>query len=245
MRNIKLTLQYDGSKYKGWQKQKEEDNTIQGKLEALLSKMTEEEIQVHGCGRTDAGVHALNYVANFQTTKALAPGYILDYCYKYLPQDIQVTEVKEVPLKFHARYNAKSKTYVYSIYNNKYRDVFNLKHCTHVEEPLNIDAMREATKYLIGTHDFQSFTTLKSKTKSTVRTINSIEFTKDGDYINISYTGDGFLMNMVRIITGTLIEVGLGIITSEEVEVIRDKKERKYAKAIAEAKGLFLKEVNY
>ncbi len=245
MRNIKLTLQYDGSKYKGWQKQKEEDNTIQGKLEALLSKMTEEEIQVHGCGRTDAGVHALNYVANFQTTKDLAPGYILDYCYKYLPQDIQVTEVKEVPLKFHARYNAKSKTYVYSIYNNKYRDVFNLKHCTHVEEPLNIDAMREATKYLIGTHDFQSFTTLKSKTKSTVRTINSIEFTKEGDYINISYTGDGFLMNMVRIITGTLIEVGLGIITPEEVEVIRDKKERKYAKAVAEAKGLFLKEVNY
>lgn len=245
MKNIKLTLQYDGTRYKGWQKQKEEDNTIQGKLEALLSKMTEEEIQLHGCGRTDAGVHALNYVANFQTSKDLTAEYILDYCYKYLPQDIQIMQVEEVPLKFHARYNAKSKTYVYSIYNYKYRDVFNLKYATHVEEPLDIDKMREATKYLIGTHDFQSFTTLKSKTKSTVRTVHSINFTKDGDYINISYTGDGFLMNMVRIITGTLIEVGLGIIPPEEVEIIRDKKERKYAKAIAEAKGLFLKEVYY
>lgn len=245
MKNIKLTLQYDGTRYKGWQKQKEEDNTIQGKLEALLSKMTEETIKVNGCGRTDAGVHALEYIANFTTDTDLTPEYILDYCYSYLPGDIQVTAVEEVPMKFHARYNAKGKTYVYRIYNNKYRDVFNLKHCIHVEAPLNINKMKEATQYLIGTHDFQSFTTLKSKTKSTVRTVDSIEFKKEGDYIDISYTGDGFLMNMVRIITGTLIEVGLGIITPEEVEAIRDKKERKYAKAVAEAKGLFLKEVYY
>lgn len=245
MKNIKLTLQYDGTRYKGWQKQKEEDNTIQGKLEALLSKMTQEEIKINGCGRTDAGVHALEYIANFTTKTELKPQYILDYCYEYLPGDIQVTNVEEVPLKFHARYNALGKTYVYRIYNNKYRDVFNLKHCTHIETPLNLDKMRKAVEYLIGTHDFQSFTTLKSKTKSTVRTIHSINLIQDGNYIDINYTGDGFLMNMVRIITGTLIEVGLGTITPEEVEVIRDKKERKYAKAIAEAKGLFLKEVYY
>lgn len=245
MKNIKLTLQYDGTRYKGWQKQKEEDNTIQGKLETLLSKMTEEEIKVNGCGRTDAGVHALNYIANFNTSKDFTTEYILDYCYKYLPGDIQVTEVEVVPQKFHARYNAVSKTYVYSICNNKYRDVFNQKYCTHIEEPLDIEKMREGSKYLLGTQDFQSFTTLKSKTKSTIRTIHSINFEKDGDYIDISYNGDGFLMNMVRIITGTLIEVGLGLIPPEEVAIIRDKKERKYAKAIADSKGLFLKEVFY
>jgi len=245
MRNIKLTLTYDGTRYKGWQKQKEEDNTIQGKLEALLSKMTEEKIKLDGCGRTDAGVHALNYVANFNTTKTFTTEYIMDYCYKYLPGDIQVIKVEEVPLKFHARYNAVSKTYVYRIYNNMYRDVFNLKHATHVEKPLDLEKMKEGSKHLLGTHDFQSYTTLKSKTKSTVRTIYSIDFDKEGDYIDISYTGDGFLMNMVRLITGTLIEVGLGLITPEEVAIIRDKKERKYAKAVAEPKGLFLKEVYY
>jgi len=245
VKNIKLTLQYDGTRYKGWQKQKEEDNTIQGKLEALLSKMTEEEIKVNGCGRTDAGVHALSYIANFNTSKDFTTEYILDYCYKYLPGDIQVIEVEVVPQKFHARYNAASKTYVYSIYNNKYRDVFNQKHCTHIEGPLDIEKMREGSKYLLGTQDFQSFTTLKSKTKSTIRTIHSINFEKDGDYIDISYNGDGFLMNMVRIITGTLIEVGLGLIPPEEVAIIRDKKERKYAKAIADPRGLFLKEVFY
>ncbi|WP_203527701.1 tRNA pseudouridine(38-40) synthase TruA [Clostridium thermarum] len=245
MRNLKMTIQYDGSRYKGWQKQKEGEQTIQAKLENVLSRMTGEDIQVIGCGRTDAGVHADNYVANFHTNSTIPVEAMLDYLYEFLPEDIVVKTMKDTSERFHARYNVKSKTYVYRINNNKYRDVFNRKYVYHMNETLNLNEIRKATEVLIGTHDFKSFTSLKSDKKSTIRTINYINIKEEMGNIEIEVNGNGFLMNMVRIITGTLIEVGTGKLTPSDVARILEEKKRSEAGPIAPAKGLCLKEVNY
>lgn len=245
MRNLKLVIEYDGSRYKGWQKLGDNEWTIQGKLEGVLSKMCGEKIDVIGCGRTDAGVHAENYVANFHTTSMFSEDMIMNYLYEFLPEDIVVKSVEEVDERFHSRYNAKSKTYVYKINNNRVRNVFNRKYVYQIEEKLDIDKMKQASKCFIGTHDFQSFTTLKSKKKSTVRTINYINFIENNDYIEIEINGDGFLWNMVRIIVGTLIEVGTKNLKSENVNKILDKKKREEAGPIAKAKGLALRNVEY
>ncbi len=245
MRNLKMLIQYDGSRYKGWQKQKTTDQTIQGKMENILTKMSGEEIQVIGCGRTDAGVHAENYVANFRINSDMTAMEILEYVNKYLPEDIVVKSMKDASERFHARYNVKSKTYVYKINNNEYRDVFNRRYVHHITEKLNLGDMRKASEFLIGTHDFRSFTNLKSKKKSTLRTINYINIKEDKGNIEIEVNGNGFLMNMVRIITGTLLEVGTGKLEAVDVEKILMEKERALAGPIAPAKGLCLKEVNY
>lgn len=245
MRNLRMTIQYDGTRYRGWQKQKDVDLTIQGKLESVLSKMTGEEIQVIGCGRTDTGVHADNYIANFKTNYMESIDYILDYLYEYLPEDIVVKAMKDTSERFHARYNVKSKTYVYSINNNRYREVFSRKYFYHISEKLNIDHMKKAAEALVGTHDFQSFTSLKPNTKETLRTINYINITEDEGMIKIEVNGNGFLLNMVRIISGTLIEVGKGNLKPEDVKRILNEKKRSEAGPIAPAKGLCLKELQY
>lgn len=245
MRNLKLVIEYDGSRYKGWQKQKEDVTTIQGKLESVLSKMTEEEIQVIGCGRTDTGVHAKNYVANFLTHSVMTNEGIQNYLYEYLPEDIVVKSVSDANERFHARYNAKAKTYVYNIDNGKYRSVFERKYACHVKEELNINSMIAAADILIGTYDFQSFTSLKPGKKSTVRTINYIDISKKENFVTIEVNGDGFLLNMVRIIAGTLIEVGKGNLKPSDVARILEEKKRSEAGPMAEAKGLYLKEVQY
>lgn len=245
MRNIKMLLEYDGSRYKGWQKQKEDTVTIQGKLENVLSKMTGEEIQVIGCGRTDAGVHAENYVANFRTNSTLSTEMMLNYLYEFLPEDIVVKSLKDTSERFHARYNVKSKTYVYTINNSKFRDVFNRRYVYHLEDRLNLEAMRKASEFLIGTHDFKSFTNLKSKNKSTIKTIHYIKISENHNIIEIEVNGNSFLFNMVRIIAGTLIEVGLGNLEISEVKRILDAKKRSEAGAIAQAKGLRLRCVEY
>lgn len=245
MRNIKMLIQYDGTRYKGWQKQKDADQTIQGKMENVISKMTGEEIQVIGCGRTDAGVHADNYVANFHTNSDMTIIAMQEYLNEYLPEDIVVKSIKDASERFHARYNVKSKTYVYKINNNQFPDVFNRKYVYHFKDQLNLNEMRKAAEYLIGTHDFRSFTNLKSKNKSTVRTINYINIKEDEGNIEIEINGNGFLMNMVRIITGTLLEVGTGKLRAEDVDKILNEKKRSEAGPIAPAKGLCLKEVNY
>jgi tRNA pseudouridine38-40 synthase len=245
MRNLKMTISYDGSKYKGWQKQKGIDITIQGKIETVLSKMTGEEIQVVGCGRTDSGVHAENYIANFQTISEFSIDEILDYLYEYLPEDIVVKSMKDTTERFHARYNVKTKTYVYKINNNKFRDVFNRKYAYHIPSKLNLNEMKKAAKHLIGTHDFQSFTSLRPNTKPTVRNINYINITENQGMIEIEVNGNGFLLNMVRIITGTLIEVGKGNLTPGDVERILDEKKRSESVPVAQAKGLFLRDVQY
>ncbi len=245
MRNLKMTITYDGFKYKGWQKQKENDLTIQGKLEAVLSKMTGEAIQLVGCGRTDSGVHAENYIANFHTKCAFSINTMLDYLYEYLPEDIVVKSIENVAERFHARYNVKSKTYVYRINNNKFRDVFNRKYSYHLADKLNLTAMRNASEVLIGSHDFQSFSNSKNSDKSTSRTINYINITEQDGLIEIEVNGNGFLWNMVRIIVGTLIEVGKENLKPIDVEKALNEKKRWEAGPLAQAKGLFLREVQY
>ena len=188
MRNIKMLLQYDGTRYKGWQKQNQKGNsvvTIQGKIENVLSKMTGEEIEVIGCGRTDSGVHADNYVANFFTDSKMTLVEMMSYLEEYLPEDIVVKELKIASDRFHSRLNVKGKTYVYSIQNTKYQDVFSKRFAYHIKEELDIESMREGAKYLIGTHDFKSFTNLKVKNgkKSTIRTIRDIKITNYNGFV--------------------------------------------------------------
>lgn len=245
MRNLKIAIDYDGTRYKGWQKQKDMDLTIQSKIENVLSKMTGEDIQVVGCGRTDTGVHAENYIANFHTNCDSSIDTMLNYLYEYLPEDIVVKSMKDTSERFHARYNAKSKTYVYRINNNKFRNVFNRKYTYHIEEKLDLGEMRKAAEVLIGTHDFQSFTSLKPNTKPTVRVINYIHIIENDGVIEIEVNGNSFLLNMVRIITGTLIEVGKGKLKQADVERILNEKKRSEAGPIAQAKGLCLKDVQY
>ncbi|MEW9096521.1 MAG: tRNA pseudouridine(38-40) synthase TruA [Clostridiaceae bacterium] len=245
MRNLKMTIEYDGTRYKGWQKQIKDVSTVQDKIETVLSKMTGEDIQVIGCGRTDSGVHAENYTANFHTNSNLSIEDMLNYLYTFLPEDILVKSMKDTSERFHARYNVKSKTYVYRINNNKFRSVFNKKYYYHINEKLNLSAMREGAKFLIGTHDFQGFTRLKSKDKSTIRTINYINITENCGMIEMEINGNGFLLNMVRIIAGTLLEVGKENIRPEDVERILNEKKRAETKLILEAKGLCLRDVHY
>jgi len=245
MRNLRITVEYDGSRYKGWQKQKEGIPTIQEKIESVLSKMTGEDIQVIGCGRTDSGVHAENYVANFHTGCQYSVDAMLDYLYEYLPEDIVVKAMKDTSERFHARYKVKSKTYVYRINNNRFRNVFNRRYVYHSDVKLDLDKMREAAELLIGTHDFQSFTSLKSGTKSTVRTLNYIRITEEDGLIEIEVNGNSFLLNMVRIIVGTLMEVGKGELQPGDVGRILNEKKRSEAGPIAQAKGLYLRSIEY
>lgn len=249
MRNIRMTIQYDGSRYKGWQKQNIKGtsvSTIQDKIEKVLSKMTGEEIQVIGCGRTDTGVHADKYTANFKTNSEKKIPEMLKYLREFLPEDISVTSLREVSDRFHSRLNAVSKTYVYTIDNNKFANVFLKKYAYHVEGQLDIEKMREASKYLLGTHDFKGFSAVKDKSKkSTIRTINYINITEKDNIIKIEYNGNGFLLNMVRILSGTLIKVAKGEIQPIKIKELLESKNRSELAEKAPAKGLCMKEVNY
>ncbi|MDP4145708.1 MAG: tRNA pseudouridine(38-40) synthase TruA [Bacillota bacterium] len=245
MRNITLSIQYDGTNYKGWQRLGDSDKTIQGKLENVLTKMTNEEIEIIGSGRTDAGVHALNQVANFKTNSAITLKEILEYTAHYLPEDIVVKSAVEASENFHSRYNAKRKIYLYRICNNLQHNVFERKYVYHITEPLDRTAMKEAASILVGQHDFRSFTSLKSKKKSTVREIYSIDIIDNKDEMQIIYDGNGFLHNMVRIITGTLIEIGKDKLKVSELRNILNSKDRSCAGYTAPPKGLFLKDVLY
>lgn len=245
MKNFKLTIQYDGSRYKGWQKLGDTDNTIQGKIEKVLSRMTGEEIDIIGSGRTDAGVHAIKQVANFHTSAAVNCSDILSYCYKYLPEDIVITDAQEVDSRFHSRYSAKRKKYMYRIWNDKFHNPFMRKYAYHVEEKLDINLMKEASALLIGEKDFTSFTSLKPKKKSMVREIYSIDISCDNKIVDIIYYGNGFLYNMVRIITGTLIETGLGRMEPEYVGEVLEKKDRSLAGPTVPPHGLVLLDVEY
>ncbi|MGL4850444.1 MAG: tRNA pseudouridine(38-40) synthase TruA [Clostridium sp.] len=249
MRNIKLIIQYDGTRYKGWQKQNvkgHEAVTIQDKFEKILSKMMNEEIQVIGCGRTDTGVHANNYVANFKCKAKASVSEIKAYLKMYLPEDIVVKEVNECSDRFHARFNVQKKEYVYTIDNNPYCDVFNRRFSYHVEEKLDIQKIKEASKVLIGAHDYRSFTNLKAKSnKTTVRTIYDINVSKDNGIIKITYLGNGFLLNMVRILTGTLIEAGKGNISATDLEEILEAKSRDEGGFKVPGRGLCMESVEY
>ena len=245
MRNFRIILQYEGTKYQGWQKQESTDNTIQGKLENILTKMEGELVEVHGAGRTDAGVHAKSQVAHFKSRTNKSEKEILSYINQYLPEDIAVVSVKEAGERFHARLNATGKIYQYRILNSHIPAVFERRYM-HVEErALDLDKMKEAANILIGTHDFKAFTSTKRGKKSTVRTIWDIEIQKIGNEVVITYKGDGFLYHMVRILSGTLMEVGLSERSVESVKDAMNSLERKNAGFLAPAKGLTLVEVLY
>lgn len=245
MRNIRLLLQYEGTRYQGWQKQTTHENTIQGKLETLLSKMCGEPVEIQGSGRTDAGVHALGQVANFHTDCEMSTDEMLSYINQYLPEDIAVVEVAEAAPRFHSRLNATGKCYVYKVINSSVPDVFLRRYAWQVPDALDPEAMRKAAALLLGSHDFKAFTSAKKGKKSTVRRIDEIRIEKEGDLITLTFVGDGFLHHMVRILVGTLLEVGRGVRTPESMEEILASCSREKAGMLAPAKGLTLREVYY
>lgn len=245
MFNYKLTLQYDGGRYKGWQKLGNSENTIQEKFSRAVSEYTKEETEVIGCSRTDAGVHALGQVANVKLKRQAEPKELMDYLNHYLPQDIRVIGVEAVPESFHARYQAKGKTYLYQIWNRDYPNPFRRKYSMHVPEPLNIKAMERGAAYFIGTHDFTGFSNAKTTKKSMVRSIYSMDISTEEGMIGIRISGDGFLYHMVRKMVGVLIEIGLGRLSAELVPELLEAKDRSRIKVLAEACGLFLEKVEY
>ncbi|SNS85956.1 tRNA pseudouridine38-40 synthase [Anaerovirgula multivorans] len=245
MRNIKLTIEYDGSRYSGWQRLKNSDETIQGKLESVISEMVASPIEIIGSGRTDAGVHAKGQVANFHTKSKIPIREIHKYINYYLPQDIIVKEVTEVPERFHSRYNVKSKKYVYYIWNHWIPSAFDRKYSYHLVEKLDIEFMKEASKKLVGTHDFIGFSSVKKTNKSTIRTINETTIAKEGNMVKFIFIGNGFLYNMVRIIMGSLVEVGLKQKEISYIDDILESKNRSVAGRTLPPQGLFLEEVYY
>ena len=244
MRNIKLTIEYDGTNYLGWQKQKE-GKTIQGTLEEAISSLTKEEVEIIGSSRTDAGVHAKGFVANFKTNSRIPENKYREAINHKLPEDIVIINSEEVDKEFHARYNAMGKTYSYSILNREVPSAINRNYLYHVKRNLDIEAMKEACKYFIGTYDFSSFKTSGSSVKTTIRTISELYIEEKGDIIKIYVTGDGFLYNMVRIIVGTLIMVGSNKIDPKEIENIIESKQRENAGICVPAAGLVLEKVYY
>lgn len=244
MNNIKLTLEYDGTNYYGWQKQRG-FRTVQGELEEVISIVTKEQCDVTGSSRTDAGVHAKGFVANFKTNAKIPPNKFREALNVKLPDDIVVIKSELVNEEFHARYNAKGKTYEYYILNSEAPSALMRNQVYYYKYDLDIEAMEEAAKQFVGTHDFAAFKTQGSSVKGTIRTIYDVKVEKTEKIIKISVSGDGFLYNMVRIMVGTLINVGRGKTDKDSIIDIINKKDRKLAGDCVPAKGLLLKEVYY
>ena len=245
MRNIKLTIEYDGARYLGWQRLGNSDKTIQGKIEHVLKQMTGEEIEIIGSGRTDAGTHAHGQVANFKSNTAMDPKEIIEFINRYLPRDIVVKMVEDVPERFHARYNAVGKKYSYYVWNDSIPTAFERNYSFQFPQQLDIDLMNEACQKLIGKHDFIGFSALKKTKKSTVRTIDELSIEREGQLLHFTFVGDGFLYKMVRIIMGTLLEIGSGKRSITTIDDIFEQKVRSEAGETVPAQGLFLDEVYY
>ena len=244
-KNYKFTISYDGTRYQGWERQPSTKMTIQGKLESVLLEMTGAKIEMIGAGRTDAGVHAKAMTANAFLDTTYKPDEIRDYMNRYLPDDICVNEVKEASDRFHARYNATGKVYRYTCFVGPKKPVFDRKYVYFLEEPPDIESMKQAAEFLKGEHDFKSFCSNPRMKKSTVRKVEKIDIVKKGSYITFTYQGTGFLQYMVRIITGTLLEVGYGQRTPESMQELLEQMDRKLAGATAPAQGLTMIKVNY
>ena len=243
MANYKLVLSYDGSRYKGWQKLGKHELTIQEIVETTISKVLNCPVEIHGSGRTDAGVHARGQVADVKIPFLLKESF-RDEVNEKLPEDIRILEVIRVSGEFHARYNATAKEYRYYVDTKEKQSVFSRKYACHFPEELDMKAMRAAVAYLMGTHDFTSFTDDKTN-KDKVRTIYDIQILEKNRVLEFIYQGDGFLQHMIRILTGTLLEVGSGKKKPEDMETILESKERAKAGFMAPAKGLFLEKVDY
>ena len=244
MRNLRLDLCYDGTRYRGWQRLPGRDDTIQGKLETALSRILGETIEISGSGRTDAGVHAQNQVANFHCESDMPVEQILQQLRKFLPEDIGVYNCKDCSPRFHARLNALKKTYCYRIHNSVAPCVFERRYVAVMPEKLDLEAMRLAARKLCGEHDFSAFCGNPKFKKSTVRYIESIQIQRIGDELRLEFTGNGFIHNQVRIMVGTLIEVARGERTADSIDALFGGK-RSDAGFLAPAQGLCLQEVFY
>ena len=244
MRNLRLDICYDGTRYRGWQRLPGKDDTIQGKLESCLSRILEEKIEISGSGRTDAGVHAKHQIANFHCESTMSTDDLMQQLRRYLPEDIGIHSCKDVSQRFHARLNAKEKTYEYRIWNSEDPVIFERRYVAVMPEKLDLDAMKAGAEYLLGEHDFSAFCGNAKIKKSTVRYIRAIEIVTVGKEIRLRFTGNGFLHNMVRILVGTLVEVGRGERTPESIPDLFGSK-RAEAGFLAPAKGLCLEEVMY
>ena len=245
--NYRIVVSYDGTRYNGWQKQKTTEDTIQGKLETLLSRMAGKEVTVQGSGRTDAGVHALAQTANFRMETELSEQELMDAINGYLPEDIAVLSLKTASERFHSRYNAIAKTYEYRLYIGNAKPVMDRKYVWQPEEKPDLERMRTAAAYVLGEHDFKSFCGNKKMKKPTVRRIDRIEVEEipERQEAVLRFTGNGFLQNMVRILTGTLVECGQGKREPEQMREILEARDRSAAGMTAPAKGLSLVRVDY
>ncbi len=244
MRNLKLIIQYDGTNYHGWQIQ-ENAVTIQETVENAIKKLTGVRPKLSGCGRTDTGVHAENYVCSFKTESTISCDRFPYAINRFLPDDIVCIGAEEMPSDFDAHKSAVGKTYTYKILNSQYPNVFFNNRAWHYRYELDIEKMKKAAKSFLGTHDFIGFAAAGFTVKTTVRTIHNVEIIKEGDLVMIKITGDGFLYNMVRIIAGTLVFAGNGKINWEDMSDIIDSCDRKRAGITAPACGLYLSEVYY
>lgn len=245
MKNYKLTVSYDGGRYRGFQRQSSTAATIQGKLESALSGILDQNVEIAASGRTDAGVHAAMQVCSFRAETALSCDEVLSALRRYLPEDISALTLEETDPRFHARLNCRTKTYAYTLRTAEVQDVFRRDYEYHLPCSLNIKDMRAAAALLTGEHDFRAFTSEKRIKKSTVRTVYSIDIVPSEETVVFICRGNGFLYNMVRIIVGTLIEVGRGDRSPESVRTALDSLERENAGFTAPAKGLTLESVEY
>ena len=244
MKNFKITVQYDGGRYNGWQRQGNTSNTIQERFENVVSEMIGKKTEVFASGRTDAGVHASGQVINFRCETKCSGEDVKSYLNRYLPSDIRILSVSEVDERFHSRLNAVSKTYEYRIATEK-PDVFMRKYVYAVNCKPDIEKMRSAASKFVGTHDFAGFSSLGRIKKSTVRTVNFLNVAELDGIITICINGSGFLYNMVRIISGTLLDIGKGKLEESVIDRVFDTKMRKEAGITLPACGLVLKEVFY
>ena len=244
MRNLRLDICYDGTRYRGWQRLANSDATIQGKIETCLTRILGEPIEISGSGRTDAGVHARGQVANFHCESQMSAQQILSQLRQYLPEDIGILSCKDCSPRFHARLNAKEKTYRYRIWNSEMPCVFERRFVAVMPEKLDLDAMAEAARHLEGEHDFSAFCGNPKFKKTTIRFIRRIDIQRLGEEVQLTFTGNGFIHNQVRIMVGTLVEVGRGERTADRISALFGGK-RSDAGFLAPSQGLCLEEVSY
>lgn len=245
MTNYRLILCYDGTRYRGWQRLGSTANTVQQKVEEALSRLLGQPVALCASGRTDAGVHARNQVCSFQAETDLPCEELLTALRRVLPQDIGALSLQTAPPRFHARYNCRGKTYVYRIWRSEVPNVFERDYLYSFTLPLDLEAMRKAAALLCGEHDFSAFTNAKPGKKSAVRRIDSITFTELEQELRFTFCGSGFLYNMVRILVGTLLDVGMGQIAPEQIPEILSSGKREKAGSMVPARGLILWDVFY
>ncbi|MFT9496297.1 tRNA pseudouridine(38-40) synthase TruA [Anaerosolibacter sp.] len=244
MKNVKLTIEYDGTGFHGWQQQ-EHHRTVQEEIEKALGKVMKKRITIHGSGRTDAGVHGLGQVASFKEDFTIPIDKIPLAVNSLLPDDVAIRGAVEVDLDFHARYSAIGKKYIYKIYNSPLRSPIHRSYAYFVAHPLDLDAIKRACSHFVGEHDFKGFMASGSSVKDTIRRIHSLHVYQEQEMLTIEVEGNGFLYNMVRIIAGTLVEVGKGKILEDEIPAIIASGERTRAGHTAPPQGLYLAEVFY